>query len=211
MMQVALVGGMTPLGTSGWRCNQNRTRQTHLSHKPGVKMSPKISSSPSREVTWQTVVICVTGGESGHHQLQEKTWGRVEDDFREVPCGFSRHLLPLTNPLHNPSRSPMWQTGSLPGPDDKWMAGMHGPEGATGSGLGGAHPSTPPQGGGANPGSWHMQRSRVEAMQTGWVSGVAAVAASAHCGRCHHASFGRWVNPLRNIGVSRFFGLYFGN
>lgn len=81
-------------------------------------------------------------GESGHHQLQERTWGRVEDAFREVPCGFSRHLLPLTNPLHHiltppthphthlPSRSPMRQTGSLLGSDDKWMTGMHGPKGA---------------------------------------------------------------------------------
>lgn len=88
------------------------------------------------------MVICVTGGESRHHQLQERTWGRVEDDFREVPCGFSRHLLPLTNPLHHglnphphphlPSRSPVWQTGSLPASDDKWMAGMPGPGGVIG-------------------------------------------------------------------------------
>lgn len=123
-------------------------------HKPAVKISPKISKPSSREVTGHTVVICVTGGESGHHQLQERTWGRVEDDFREVPCGFSRHLLPLTNPLphilnpHLPSRSPMWQTGSLPGSDDKWMARMHGPEGATWVWPRGSSPLHSPSGGG---------------------------------------------------------------
>lgn len=147
-------------------------------------------------------MICVTGGESGRHQLQERTWGRVEDAFREVPCGSSRHLLPLTNPLHHtldplhpppyththlPSRSPMWQTGSLPGSDDKWMAGMPGPKGAIWVWPQG---SSPHRGGGGVLALDGNTCRDTAAVQTGWLTDMLA-AASAHCGRCHHASFGR--------------------
>lgn len=41
----------------------------------------------------------------------------------------------------------MWQTGSLPGSDDKWMAGMHGPEGAIGVWPRGSSPLHTPSGG----------------------------------------------------------------
>lgn len=45
-------------------------------------------------------------------------------------------------------------------------------------------------------------RTRTEAVLAGWVTDVLA-AASAHCGRCHCASFVRWVN-LRNIVFNHF-------
>lgn len=49
----------------------------------------------------------------------------------------------------------------------------------------------------------HAEMHRAEAVLAGWVTDMLA-AASAHCGRCQRASFGRWVNLLRNIIFNHF-------
>lgn len=83
-------------------------------------------------------------------------WGRVEEDaFREVPCGFSRHLL---SPLSYPT--PTLYAPIVPLPAGHWRGrlahcraqpanGRHAValRDWSGSGLGGAHPSIHPQGG----------------------------------------------------------------
>lgn len=122
---------------------------------------------PFQKVTCQTAVICINENESGHHQLQESSRGiEDEDSFREVPCGFRRHLLPPLQPhpvlshCSLASRLLSWQTGSLPGSASKWQPHSS-PEGPSGSGLRGAHPTIPPQGGSP----WIMTRTEIHVVQ----------------------------------------------
>ncbi|KAG7235385.1 hypothetical protein INR49_002737 [Caranx melampygus] len=81
--------------------------------------------------------------ESGGWREEEKEEGEEEEEeedaFTEVPCGFSRHLLPplpiytpppsTTPPAPLPSRSLVWQTGSLLGSASKWQPLPGSPEG----------------------------------------------------------------------------------
>lgn len=148
---------------------------------------------PTKKVTWQTVVICITEDESGHHQLQERSrggWKRMLSGRSPVAsagiccpcCPYIPHPHPL-HPLCPPTPSqPVtgvadWLTARL----SQQMAAMQRPCG-TGQGLASRELFLPYTPKGTNPGPWHIQRyTECKVVQTGWVTEVEA-AASAHYG-----------------------------
>lgn len=115
---------------------------------------------PAKKVTWQTVVICVTEDESGHHQLRERSrggWRKMLSGRSPVASAGICPYIPHPHPLHPPcppppSRSLVWQTGSLPGSANKWQ-----PWGNS-QGLASGELISPYAPKGSNPGSWHLQR-----------------------------------------------------